>query len=237
MRTEQTTEDAPEAPPRARRVDLSATQVLASALAAITATVAASYLGVSGTVIGAAVASVLTVTGNAVYAHSLRTTRDRVRATAGRPPRSVLPRTDDEPPVLPDRDRSPASPVWRRLAFGTVAVFTTVLTVVTGIELVAGRPISDLVRGQSGSGTTLFDGNRTANKNTPVPPAVTVTRTVVPSVVVTTPTITRTAAPVTRTVPPTQPDPAPTTPSAPASTGSTASGTRTSEPTGSATRG
>jgi hypothetical protein len=38
-------------------------------------------------------------------------------------------------------------------------------------------------------------------------------------------------------VPPTQPDPAPTTPSAPASTGSTASGTRTSEPTGSATRG
>jgi hypothetical protein len=139
--------------------------------------------------------------------------------------------------MLPERDRRTASPVWRRLAFGTVAVFTTVLTVVTGIELVAGRPISDLVRGQSGSGTTLFDGNRTANENTPAPPAVTVTRTVVPSVVVTTPTITRTAAPVTQTVPPTQPDTAPTSPSTPASTGSTATGTGTSEPAGSATRG
>jgi hypothetical protein len=226
--------------PTRRRVDLSATQVLASALAAITATVAASYLGVSGTVIGAAVASVLTVTGNAVYTHSLRTTGARVRATAGRPARAVHPRADDALPVLPDRERRPASPVWRRLAFGTVAVFTTVLTVVTGIELVAGRPISDLVRGQSGSGTTLFDGNQPARKSTPQPRPVTVTQTVTPSVVVITPTVTQTAPPVTRTVTPTQTQTTPTSPSAPTTTTpttATGGGTGTSEPTGAAPRG
>ena len=71
------------ATPRARfRVPtfgLSLTQLVATGLAAVTATVAASYLGVAGTVIGAAVASVLTAVGNAVYGTSLRTTRDRVR--------------------------------------------------------------------------------------------------------------------------------------------------------------
>ncbi len=54
------------------RLQLSATQIIASALAAVTATFGASYLGVAGTVIGAAVASVLTVVGNAVYSHSLQ---------------------------------------------------------------------------------------------------------------------------------------------------------------------
>ena len=62
------------------RIQLSASQVIASALAAITATVAASYLGVAGTVIGAAVASVLTVIGNAVYSHSIQRTGARVRS-------------------------------------------------------------------------------------------------------------------------------------------------------------
>jgi hypothetical protein len=227
-----TPEQPTEAPaqPRRRRFDLSATQLIASALAAITATVAASYLGVSGTVMGAAVASVMTVVGNAVYGHSLRTTGNRVRATAGRPPRPVRSTAADQPPVLPDRDRRPASPVWRRLAFGTVAVFATVLTIVTGIELVAGRPISDLVRGQNGSGTTLFDSNETAKKSTPAPAPVTVTQTVTPSVVVTTPTVTQTASPVTRTVTPTTTETATTAPGTPSATPTTATGTGTSQP-------
>ena len=213
---------------RARRLDLSATQVIASALAAITATVAASFLGVTGTVIGAAVASVLTVTGNAVYAHSLRTTRDRVRATAGRPPRPVVATRADAPPVLP-AERRP-SPVLRRIAFGTVAVFTTVLTVVTGIELVAGRPSGDLVRGQGGSGTTLFDGNTPPKRTTPTPKPITVTQTVTADVVVTTPTVTQTASPVTQTVTPTKTRTATTSASTPSTAPTTAPASGTSQP-------
>src|SRR6185437_13824737 len=63
------------------RLGLSASQLLASGLAAMSATVAASYFGVAGTVIGAALGSVVTVTGNAVYGYWLRRTRSRVRRT------------------------------------------------------------------------------------------------------------------------------------------------------------
>src|SRR5690348_9886919 len=106
-----------------RRFDLSVTQLIASAFAAVTATIAASYLGVTGTVIGAAVASVVTAVGSAVFGHSLRSTRARVRAAATRS-------------------------WWRAAALASVAMFVGVLVVITGVELVAGRPISDVVRGE-----------------------------------------------------------------------------------------
>jgi hypothetical protein len=228
------------APPRARRgrLGLSATQLIASALAAITATIAASYLGVSGTVVGAAVASVLTAIGNAVYGHSLRSTGNRVRevvpAAARFGPRAVptapvLPAAG--PRVRPDL-RPTDEPVhpWRRYAFGAAAVFVAVLAVVTSVEVVAGRPVSDLLRGDSGSGTTLFGGTSPARatKSGSTDPAgvPTVTQTVTPSVVVTTPTVTKTAAPTTETTTPTGDPSAPSTPGT--------SGTAT-KPTGAAT--
>lgn len=204
-------------PRPARRIDLSATQLIASALAAITATVVGSLLGVTGTVIGAAVASVLTVTGNAVYGHSLRRTVPILRRSA----------TYDSPPASrsgPEEVGPVRSPGWYRLAFGAVAIFAAVLAVVTGIELAAGRPLSDLVRGDHGSGTTLFDDQAAQRQpSRPTVPAATITKTVVPHVVITTPTITQTAPPVTKTVPPT------TAPSTPAPT-PTASATTSTAP-------
>jgi hypothetical protein len=219
------------------RFDLSATQLIATALAATTATIAASYLGVSGTVIGAALASVVSAVGNAVYGHSLRSTRDRVRvdrvllrerrpdggATAAPAEENVI---IDQPPTLPEPARSRRRPAeahtgWRRVAIGSIASFVAVLAVVTGVEVVAGRPLSDLVRGNGGSGTSVFGtaGGPAATSPASTP---TVTRTVTPSVVVTTPTVTQTAPAVTQTATPTRTAP----PSAPVSGsgGSTGSG-------------
>jgi hypothetical protein len=195
------------------RLELSATQLIATALAAITATVAASYLGVAGTVIGAAVVSVVSAVGNALYTHSLRTTHARVRgavpvrrrAAAASPVQTdhdflahgraaAAAATTSEEKVIHTARRRP----WRAVALGSVALFTALLAVVTGIEIVSGQPISDLVRGSGGSGTTLFgDGTR------PRAPAPTVTQTVTPSVVVVTPTVTQTAPAVTKTATPT----------------------------------
>lgn len=62
-----------------RKFELSVPQVLGGALAAVTAAVAASYLGVAGTVIGAAVASVATTVGSAIYTHYLKRTGDKVK--------------------------------------------------------------------------------------------------------------------------------------------------------------
>jgi hypothetical protein len=65
-----------------RRIDLSATQVIASMLAAMTGAVGASYLGVAGTVIGAAVMSVASTAVAAIYKHYLASSRERLRAAA-----------------------------------------------------------------------------------------------------------------------------------------------------------
>ncbi|GAA1503176.1 hypothetical protein GCM10009677_38760 [Sphaerisporangium rubeum] len=81
------------------RLEIRATQVVGGALAAGTAAVAASFLGVTGTVIGAALASVGTTVGNAVYTHYIERGHRRLRehgliAGAG----------DDEPVTTRDEE-------------------------------------------------------------------------------------------------------------------------------------
>jgi hypothetical protein len=171
---------SPEPKPRPR-LQLSATQLIASALAAVTTTIAASFLGINGTVIGAAVASVLTVAGNAIYSHSIHRTGERVRTavpaapwrSAGTGSTEVLP-DHAQPPGEPAAATPPipakaAAPVWshttttrqprqrrlRRLGFATVGVFVAILGALTSAELVAGHPISDLLQGKSSTGTSV----------------------------------------------------------------------------------
>jgi hypothetical protein len=45
---------------------------------------------------------------------------------------------------------------WTTFAAACAGVFVGVLAVVTVVEMVAGRPLSDVVRGQSGSGTSVL---------------------------------------------------------------------------------
>jgi hypothetical protein len=195
---------------------ISATQLIASALAAVTATVAASYLGVSGTVIGAAVASVVTVVGNTVYGHSLRQTGNRVRTVVPSGVRWSPPAGTDlrpapaaVPPAARPREREKATSL-RVLAVACAGVFVAVILLVTGIELVAGEPLSQLVRGQSGHGTSVFGAStQHAQGNVTPTPVITPTVTVTAKVVTSTPTVTVTAPPVTATATPTTTVPAP----------------------------
>lgn len=214
------------------RLQLSATQLVASALAAVTATVLASYLGVSGTVIGAAVASVVTVIGNAVYSHSLRRTGARVRTAMPATARwSVLvPAVTDAEPAPQSRRHATS---LRVLAVACAAVFVMVLLLVTAVEVVAGAPLSDVLRGRYGAGTTVFGSlgqppASTVSAPTRPSPTVTVTAKVVtttPTVTVTAPAVIATATP-TPTVRGTTATPAPTPTVAPSSTGAP-SGTST----------
>ncbi|MEK8227028.1 hypothetical protein NKG05_14580 [Oerskovia sp. M15] len=73
--TSRATDDLDEKPP-----GLSVTQVVASALAAVSSTVLLSYLGVAGTIIGAGIASVLTIVGNNIYTRSILKTRRQMKA-------------------------------------------------------------------------------------------------------------------------------------------------------------
>jgi hypothetical protein len=214
--------------PRPPRLQLSATQLIASALATVTATIAASYLGLSGTVIGAAVASVVTVLGNAVYSHSIRRTGARVRTVVplgGRwaPPEA---REQDLAPTRvprPVRPRRPGMRPWQQVSIATVAVFAALLAALTGVELALGKPLTDVLRGtQAQGGTTLLGtsllGTSGGGPSTPAPATTIVTMTVTPSVVVTTPTITQTAPAVTATTTPTVTASSSAAPSPPSST-------------------
>ncbi len=62
-----------------RRFNLSAIQVSAGILAALTGAVAASFLGVGGTLVGAAVGSIASTVGGEVYKHYLERTHERLR--------------------------------------------------------------------------------------------------------------------------------------------------------------
>jgi hypothetical protein len=215
-------DDAPDAPDeKADAPALSLTQVIASALAAVSTTVLLSYFGIAGTIIGAGAASVITVLGNYAYTRSIQKTREQLKpvmtqlaqtgAVTSRPRGSTtatLPtvprdggtqvltaartedadgtnlvtapvrRGTDETAVLPaavaggavpdgaDAGAEPARPgPWFRLidrygkakvlTVSAVALFVVVMGVVLVAELVIGKPISDAVRGQEGSGTTF----------------------------------------------------------------------------------
>ncbi|MGA8455900.1 MAG: hypothetical protein WB800_10890, partial [Streptosporangiaceae bacterium] len=65
-----------------RRMDLSATQVIASLLAAVTGAIAASTLGIAGTIIGTAVMSVASTAVASIYKHYIARSRERLRKAA-----------------------------------------------------------------------------------------------------------------------------------------------------------
>ncbi|MEY9844862.1 hypothetical protein ABH940_001932 [Streptacidiphilus sp. BW17] len=66
-----------------KRLDLSFTQVAASALAAVVGALLASQLGVYGTILGAAVVSAGATTGSALFQHVFRRTGEQLREISG----------------------------------------------------------------------------------------------------------------------------------------------------------
>lgn len=161
----------PAAPPPERP---SVLRVVASALAAMTTTALLSTLGVAGTIIGAALASVVTVLANFVYSASIYHTAEKVTAVvparlqrdrAAQAGRARLAQFRARPAQLRARLAAAVRRVGRRRLAATCATaFLVVIGTVTVVELVAGKPLSDLTRGRDGSGTTLF------GTTTPRPP-------------------------------------------------------------------
>jgi hypothetical protein len=174
------------------RLELSLTQILGSTGAAVTAAFLGSRLGVAGTLIGAALASVISVVGGAVYTTSIKATRHRVAQAIvavrgqdeeGGPesvPTVLMPVVPVQPPavvgVSADGARQNtasarrARPLLRGVLVGaalSAVVFAAALTLVTGYESVSGTALA----GQAGGLTVLggaADRPRTgASKVTP----------------------------------------------------------------------
>lgn len=144
---------------------LSALQISAGALAAVSAAVVASFFGLAGTVIGAAVASVVSTVGAAVYTESMRRTHAGLRRAGSRlvrSPQSPVHRSASDRPPLPahlDPRRSPPRRRWRRwamVAATAVAVFGLAMVVVTTVELIGHKPVAALVGGSDQAGGTTL---------------------------------------------------------------------------------
>ncbi|HET7173850.1 MAG TPA: hypothetical protein VFI30_06200 [Nocardioidaceae bacterium] len=142
------------------RLELSGVRVLGGALAAASAAVAASWLGVGGTIIGAAVASVVATVGTALYSHSLERSRYTLLETI--PTRLGRHHHPGEDPASATETRLlPVKPPVRpRVQWGTVALSAAVALVlgiglITAFEAVVGRPVSALTSAGHQHGTTI----------------------------------------------------------------------------------
>ncbi|MFF2009949.1 hypothetical protein ACFVWY_12860 [Streptomyces sp. NPDC058195] len=173
--------------PKERRIDLSLPQVAGSAVAAVAAAVAASQLGVYGTILGAGVMSIVATCGGSVFQHVFRRTGEQIRdvtvqarGTGTTKTRRVPDRAPggavDATAVLPAADGEFSEATthgtrlrgWKRSALGAVAVFVLAMAGITTYELVSGGDLS------GGRGTTVGSvvrgsGDRGSGTDTPAP--------------------------------------------------------------------
>lgn len=204
-------------------------QVLAGALAAVTAALLGSTMGVAGTVVGAGLASVVSTVGGAIYLRSIQRTRQSVQVVRAKVVgRSTVLVTEEKPEDTAEADDQPEParrrPRWPALVAGSVLAFALGMLAVTGVEWVTGGPLS------GGTGTTfgsIVEQHRAGGSNDDQVP---VDEKSTPPSSTTTTTDQRESTTGTTSVPPTTP---PTT----TSTGSTAPTTTTTSPTPTTTTG
>ena len=151
------------APEKKSWLDLSPIQVMGGALAAMTAAGLGSRFSVEGTVIGAALASVIAAVASALYTASLRHTSAAVRGVLGgrrsqaattRGTSARMPVPTGSTAVTPEAlatlaDRSRRRSVVLSAVLGAVAIFVLAGGVLTMYEAIAGQALS------GGRGTTI----------------------------------------------------------------------------------
>ena len=145
---------------KAKQLDLSATQIVGGALAAMTAAALGSRLSVAGTIVGAALASIIAAVAGSLYTASLRRTHDKVKTVfwtgqpneveeptvmeiledreghvAGQRSHLVAPESVDSSP-----DRRKLN--WKRVLVAALAAFGIAAVSLTAFELATGNALS-----------------------------------------------------------------------------------------------
>ncbi|GAA2604142.1 superantigen-like protein SSL4 [Paractinoplanes durhamensis] len=145
-------------------------KTIAGVLAAVSAAVVGSFTGVAGTLVGAAVASLIGSVGTEIYHRSLNRGRKKIEGTflapaaVGTPP--VEAAAEDKPSAPP----TPRNIRWGRVAMVAGSLFVLAIGTLTAAELVSGKSIADATRGGSGDSTTvssLFSDKSGSEESTP----------------------------------------------------------------------
>lgn len=138
-------------------------KVLAGTLAAISAAVVGSFLGVAGTLAGAAIASIVGSIGTEIYAKSINRGARKLQhltpafikapAAVGTP--EVAAATGRESPSHTVPVPARRTPRWGRIALATALLFVLAMGSLTVVELLAGRSVASLL-GHGSAGTTTL---------------------------------------------------------------------------------
>jgi hypothetical protein len=146
-------------------------RLLAGALAAVSGAVVASFFGVEGTLIGAALVSLLVAPAEAVYTHSLASAHRVAR-------RSLVRRVGEQAGAseegASEEGASEAHPQpirWQRVAVAAVVAFGIAVGAITGVETVANQPLASLFGSSSREGASTSVGLVVAGAATSAPPA------------------------------------------------------------------
>jgi hypothetical protein len=152
-------------------------KLLAGALAAVSGAVVASFFGVEGTLIGAALVSMLVAPAEAVYTHSLASAHRVAR-------RSLVRRVGDQAGASEEAASEEAAsgeegaseghpqPIrWQRVAVAAALAFGIAVVAITGVEAVANQPLASLVGTQPRQGGSTSVGVVVAGGDRSIPPA------------------------------------------------------------------
>ncbi|WP_127501768.1 hypothetical protein [Actinoplanes solisilvae] len=155
-------------------------KIIAGTLAAVSAAVVGSFLGVAGTLIGAAVASVIGSLGTELYSRFIQRGSNKIKSTFVTEPAAI-----GTPPVVaarrevPSDEPVPASTVyaarrnvrWGRIVAVAGALFVLAMGTLTAYELIAGRTVADAVGHKTSSSTTFGSafGKKSSKSDSPKP--------------------------------------------------------------------
>jgi hypothetical protein len=141
-------------------------KLLAEALAAVSGAIVASLFGIEGTLIGAALVSLLVAPAEALYTHSLASAHTVAR-------RSLLRRVSEQAGAGEEAaSQAPAQPIrWQRVAVAAVAAFGIAVGAITGVEAVAKQPLASLLGSRPRQGGSTSVGVVVAGADRSAPPA------------------------------------------------------------------
>ncbi|WP_328460749.1 hypothetical protein OHA21_30655 [Actinoplanes sp. NBC_00393] len=141
-------------------------KTLAGTLAAVSAAVAGSFLGIAGTLIGAAVVSLISSIGTELYHRSIDRGAKRLQSAFVTAPAAVGTPEVAATHEPPSSSESPRKIHWKRVGMVAAALFVLGLGTLTAIELVAGRSAADALSGRGGdSPPSLFNTSNTSDSS------------------------------------------------------------------------
>lgn len=175
--------------PQNPKIEIDWLKTFAGALAAVSSAVLLSTLGAAGTLIGAAIGSVVVTITSALYSQGLARSRAKLtkaqeaalarvgvstsemnRAQADLDPAGEDPGEESsEAPKAPLRERLGRLP-WKRIAIGAGGLFLVAVLTITAFEVLTGRSVSSYTGGsKSGDRTSLSEltGGRDEQKRSP----------------------------------------------------------------------